>query len=205
MAVHDAETLVSFLSHLVRSHELTSGLRRDDSALGKWSLKVGDVDFGEQDASGAFLGWSMTLWGTARDASRVVPWVVPNPSDAHAAFTQDIMSPGRPKTFISTSASVTSNSRTRPTDVQHSSLSPGNVAAAGASSILSLSQDPSKAAPSLGTAFVFSTILVVGGGVVFCGLAWFVLAWRKKRLEHQYAMVATDEWIDMDATTANRP
>lgn len=40
----------------------------DENPVGKWSLRVNDQN--KEDESGAFLGWTMTVWGSVKDATK---------------------------------------------------------------------------------------------------------------------------------------
>ena len=50
-------------------------LFRDEDPLGTWTIRVSDQN--KEDESGKFLGWTMTLWGSVVDASKVKQWEVP--------------------------------------------------------------------------------------------------------------------------------
>ncbi|KZV87400.1 subtilisin-like protein [Exidia glandulosa HHB12029] len=59
----------------------------DESPVGPWTIKISDAQSDNMEESGAFMGWSMTLWGSARDPALAVPWAVPDPARLHVAFT----------------------------------------------------------------------------------------------------------------------
>jgi len=52
---------------------------RDEDPVGKWTLKVSDQSNHEK---GSFLGWSMTMWGSAVDASLAEKFELPDDPDA---------------------------------------------------------------------------------------------------------------------------
>lgn len=52
---------------------------RDEDPVGKWTLKVSDQS---NDEEGSFLGWSMTMWGSAIDASLAEKFELPNDPNA---------------------------------------------------------------------------------------------------------------------------
>lgn len=49
--------------------------QRDENPIGEWTLRVADQ--GNQNHNGSFLGWSMTLWGSALDSSKATKFEIP--------------------------------------------------------------------------------------------------------------------------------
>lgn len=50
---------------------LTVLFRRDEKPIGAWTLRVSDQN--KEDEHGTFLGWTMSLWGSAIDPSKALP------------------------------------------------------------------------------------------------------------------------------------
>lgn len=89
---------------------------RDEDPIGKWTIKVNDQDI--EDESGRFIGWSLTLWGSANDPKRVKPYVLRNtenlPFPPPELPQEPIPSTTDPTTSATTIASTT-KSYTKPT------------------------------------------------------------------------------------------
>lgn len=72
-------------------------------------------DQGKPDRKGFFLGWSMSLWGSAIDAAAAKPWVLPKPaSKGHGHGHTDVPEEG--SVTITTSSSATTKQHSKPTD-----------------------------------------------------------------------------------------
>jgi kexin len=55
--------------------------RRDENPVGDWTLVVSDQN---NSNNGSFLGWSMSLWGSAIDAAQAVLYELPDdPNEGH--------------------------------------------------------------------------------------------------------------------------
>ena len=79
--------------------------------MGEWSIRVSDQN--NDNYPGSFIGWSMTIWGSVADASKVTLYDV-SPDDDETAFPP---LPGNSTSGASSTSSViSSTTRPRPTD-----------------------------------------------------------------------------------------
>ena len=79
MDLYDLEALVR--SRLGIPCNQTNHVPREESPVGKWTLKVSDQN---NENKGHFLGWSMTFWGSAVDPDQAEPYELPDdPKEGH--------------------------------------------------------------------------------------------------------------------------
>lgn len=83
---------------------------RDENPIGNWTLKVWDQD--QDDEHGYVIGWTMTLWGSSRDASKAGPFTLKSTDELPIAFPPPEPTPVPDTTAISPS---TTKSYLKPT------------------------------------------------------------------------------------------
>ncbi|KAH7107624.1 peptidase S8/S53 domain-containing protein [Auriculariales sp. MPI-PUGE-AT-0066] len=179
----------------------------DENPVGNWTIRVSDQE--QPDRKGFFLGWEMTLWGSAIDPAKATPWKLPRPTagdDAEEATTT---------TTTSTVTAQETKQHPKPTEGLPSDAHEAPGEAHKPAFDVKISTTVSTSATSTGTPAVdegyFSgmggllksqTWVFVSLGVVaiFALLAGLFL-WRRRaaqrRARAQYGRVAEEEDIGM--------
>ncbi|KAL9940247.1 hypothetical protein V8E36_000952 [Tilletia maclaganii] len=158
----------------------------DEDPVGIWKLEV--FDRATPEKTGNFFAWSMTLWGSAIDAAKAVPWTFPgNSVEAHESLKGE---PAPAQTSQAATPGVSSKP-SKPTD----HLPDDHGTAPGETHIDFTNPDKGKPSPALeqpaaDTGYLTglrknSTWLVIAAGVViiFLGslIAFFVLRRNRRR------------------------
>lgn len=176
---------------------------RDENPIGDWTIRVWDQ--GSEDHSGSFIGWSLTLWGSAIDASQAKTFLLLDPDTPFPPpANQDDSLPPIP----STTASKTHPKPTAHLPGDHGTAE-GEADKPAFSSAIPSPSDTSEAigesmtpTPDEGwfpgmynlvsnSKWVFAAI----GVVVLCGVAGgvFFLYRRRKAKRAQYRSLAGDD------------
>ena len=98
---------------------------RDEDPTGRWTIRVNDQ--GSEKESGHFIGWSMTLWGSANDPERATPYILQNTEDLPfppPERPQEPLPQTTTETATSTVVASTTKSYTKPT--AHLSTAPAS-------------------------------------------------------------------------------
>lgn len=152
--------------------------------------------------NGSFLGWSMTLWGSARDASQAVHWSVPDPARLQEPFAQTAHPPvatstrsferpvvgGTETTTLLQTSLPTTAADSVVTITQTRSRTPV-VAIASATNVSTspaASSDWLKSHPLLGGAIGLLFLLGFAAAGAF-------MAWRRHKVHPDYRTVAGDD------------
>lgn len=85
-------------------------LLRDENPVGTWTLKVSDQN--EHSRDGYFVGWTMSLWGSAKDASIAKPYTLKSTDELPIPFPPPEPTPVPDATTLSPS---TTKSYIKPT------------------------------------------------------------------------------------------
>ncbi|KAH8113338.1 peptidase S8/S53 domain-containing protein, partial [Phellopilus nigrolimitatus] len=104
-----------------------------ENPIGKWTLKVSDEN--AENESGRFIGWSLSLWGSAKDAGKAVPYVLKQTDELPVVFPppKPTPVPESTTTIASTTKSYQKPTVTKPAeaDVESTAAQPTSTPAGG--------------------------------------------------------------------------
>ncbi|EJD00927.1 uncharacterized protein FOMMEDRAFT_110361 [Fomitiporia mediterranea MF3/22] len=140
-----------------------------ENPVGTWTLTVSDQD--REDESGNFIGWRLSLWGSAKDSDKAVPYAlkiseelpIPFPPPEEAEPTPDAPHttavPSTTKSFPKPTAAISSVPGQE--DVESTA---GQATATSSSDSSSMDNDTRFRIAILG--FVFAGIFIAGGAIL---------------------------------------
>lgn len=162
-----------------------------ENMVGTWRLQVSDHAEPQRERllPANFTGWSLTLWGSARDASKAVPWDFPEGTEEHRLTLS-----GAPVSTVLhyPSSSATSTMKfAKPTnalpDDHHTLL--GETHKSFGNQV----QRPEADTGYLGTVGRHPAWLAVAAGVALVAGVTLLYFYRRRRAERRYEYLPSDE------------
>ncbi|THH05008.1 hypothetical protein EW145_g5113 [Phellinidium pouzarii] len=168
-----------------------------ENPLGKWTLKVSDQN--ENDESGTFVGWSMSLWGSAKDASKAKQYTLKSSDELPIPFP-----PPNPTPIPDSTAVVPSTTKSYQKPTVVSSTEPGEIDIASSTAQLTTAEHSSEAVEGNGMDDNTRFLLALAGSafsiLLLCGAAFLVvrqMRWNRAARQGSYTPVAGGEEVRM--------
>lgn len=174
-------------------------MHRDEDPTGDWTIRVSDQ--AQAAKNGSFIGWELMLWGSALDASKAKPYVLPttpsSPNPATPASSSVSLSASvRPKP----TANLPSDHASAPGETHKPSLGQTNNAENSTTvspPTPSMSTTPDEGYFSHMSDLLSSSTWLFGavGAVAVFGSAAGIFFWRRRRarLRGAYALAEGDD------------